>query len=293
MESLFCPSCEREVPIELVKQPNYTLHVCSFCGMGLKVSPVPQTAYFSQGRGITANLAGTSGENPNNSQDAFAYDPNQSLGDALGQLRLVKRPTTLQPIVERPTSRLDPRSIDDEPALSSNDHRHMPQSVDSAPSANGALPSASAPEVEQRRSLARALLVDRDDVLRSICKVLLVERHCAQHVDDAPTAAEALETYMRACLADERPELAILEMAHPDMTGIELAYALRAIEKGLALSPTPILFFAAEPLSDANREILKEIRRVRFVQKPQAAPEQQSAKLLAVMDKLLTAAPHT
>ncbi len=328
MESRFCPHCEREVPVELSKHTGYILHVCSICGLGLQVSPIPLTDDQSNvRRGLTGKLASDSTDD--STTNSVSFDPSQSMGGALAQLKLLRKSQTLQPVVERSSARTDTRSSDvgleELQSLSTNytpiaQRPYRPSLINASNSAQqssflgndessespfGDKPTTQVlsqynkvqvpmpkeqPPAEPKQSIQKILLIEPNDILRSVCKVLLIERQHVQYVTDKATASDGLEAYMRACIEGDRPDLVIQEMQFADMKGTELAYAYRGIEKALGVPHVPILFFASEPLSDDQRAILQEIKRVRFIKKPSGSVEADDSSSQAGSNQSASAA---
>ncbi len=131
------------------------------------------------------------------------------------------------------------------------------------------------------------LLVDPDDAFRAMAKMRILDRHCAKEVFEMATPGRAIEQMMSIAIEGSRPDLVICDLNLDEMSGLELAHAIRAIEKGLDCSTTPLLFLTSAPLTDALKAEMKSLGRVRYVRKPEGDPQRVSEKLISLFDRLL------
>ncbi len=77
---------------------------------------------------------------------------------------------------------------------------------------------------------ARLLIADDHGVVRSGLRLLLDKQHDMEVVAEAADGAEAVELALR-----ERPELCILDVSMPKLTGLQAAREIRAQDAGIAV----------------------------------------------------------
>ena len=120
--------------------------------------------------------------------------------------------------------------------------------------------------------MKRVLVVDDDPNARLLVRTLLT--HAGYASVEASSGAEAL-----ARVAEERPDLVILDLALPDMHGADLVRALRG--------PGPrirIALYTASPIDAAMRDFMAIYEIAGALPKP-AEPQEFLAALAAIIEK--------
>jgi len=103
----------------------------------------------------------------------------------------------------------------------------------------------------------RILLVDDDEKIRTLVADILGKEGYEVHATGDPRGAVRLA-------ARTRPDLAILDIAMPEMDGLELAFRLR---EGPATRKTPYLFLTAGRAAD-NMEAARDLGALAYLEKP-------------------------
>jgi len=97
-----------------------------------------------------------------------------------------------------------------------------------------------------------------------------------------------LTQFTRLIRAGQPPRLCVLDLRAPGLGAAVAAYGARAVERGLGLAPTPILFYTAEPAGDELRQLLSRIGRAVHLQRGVELPEEEQARRLSIaVEKLL------
>jgi CheY-like chemotaxis protein len=283
--SKYCPSCGQDVALDANLEGAYLMMSCANCGLGLglKVANSEEIHLFQS-----------------------ATPPVPALGSApagLARVGLAKRPVPLTGAVERP-SPPDPRSATPAPrpqALSPEASGEMFGSGESILSTQGmqaiqvmAPPASSVPAggepslggpVRQMRSV---FLVEDSAFLRQVAKDLLVTRNLAKEVIESPDGPSFLEEFTRAAVAGRKPELVILDVRMPDVDGRDVAFALRAIEAGLGVKRTPLLFFSAVLCDEPFKQVLADLGNAKYIRKADGGDVQQlGERIVAVLERLV------
>ena len=118
------------------------------------------------------------------------------------------------------------------------------------------------------RALGEVVVADDSDLLRVAVEDVLTDKMLARTVTGARNGQEFLALFTRR-LREGRPvDVAILDVKMPVMTGFNAAVALRGIEQGFGVAtPTPILFFSAQPCDDVARRVVDFVGRSIYVNK--------------------------
>lgn len=294
MEQKYCPSCGQDVPLETGLEGNYLLTSCAICGLGLGVK-----------------LASTEHVRRYRMGDSSEPDPTDP---ALARVGVVKRQVAIAGAVEKPAPP-DPRSATPMPVPSPLSSLEQPAIRPDQSSESISLASASiqttgewAPglstetsgervareavaEGEGPKQMRRVMVVEDSALLRQITRDLLTERSLASDVVDCDDGSIFLEAFTKAILADEKPDLVVLDVKMPGIDGRETAYAVRAIEKGLGITKrTPILFFSSMLCDAEFKGALRDIGNARYIRKGEGVePAELGVRIASVLERLLGA----
>jgi CheY-like chemotaxis protein len=77
---------------------------------------------------------------------------------------------------------------------------------------------------------------------------------------------EALDT-LRSLKTDERPDLILLDMFMPEMSGREVCETIR-VDKDPGLKDIKIAFFTVANFKEQGKQILKELKVIDYITKP-------------------------
>ncbi len=292
-EQKYCPSCGQDVPLETSLEGTYLLTSCAICGLGLgvKLASTEHVRRFRMG----------------DSADIDPTDP------ALARVGVVKRAVGLAPAVEKATPR-DPRSATPAPQQSpfasveqqairpdqSTDRLSLASSsIETTGEWAPGLSSETTGEAAAREAIAegaapkqmrRVVIVEDSVLLREVTRDLLTERELASDVIDCDDGPNFIEAFTKAIKADEKPDLVVLDVKMPGMDGREAAYAVRAIEKGLGVKRTPILFFSAMLCDAEFKGMLRDIGNARYIRKSDGSePAELGNRIASVLERLLGA----
>ena len=138
--------------------------------------------------------------------------------------------------------------------------------------------------------MRRVVVVEDSALLREVTRDLLTERELASEVVDCDDGPSFIEAFTKAIKAGEKPDLVVLDVKMPGMDGREAAYAVRAIEKGLGVKRTPILFFSAMLCDAEFKGMLRDIGNARYIRKSEGGePEELGNRIASVLERLLGA----
>lgn len=99
---------------------------------------------------------------------------------------------------------------------------------------------------------------------------------------------KCVSVFARLARARNLPALVILDIQMPAITGMSVARAMRAMERGLGLEPTAILFFTVQGADDQLRGWLSELGRAVHLQKgSDTQVEEQARRLSVAVERLL------
>ncbi len=103
-----------------------------------------------------------------------------------------------------------------------------------------------------RRSITKVLLVDDEEIMRYLVRQLLPRsRYALRPVDNG---AEGLR-----CLRDDRPDVVLLDINMPEMTGAEF---LERVQHDASLSQLPIIVLTSAILQQNERSLLRRACRI-------------------------------
>ena len=133
----------------------------------------------------------------------------------------------------------------------------------------------------------RAIAVDDSELLRDVLSDLLVERGLAQSVTACKDGAEFLEVFTGALLRRRPPGFLVLDVQMPIINGVHAALGARAIERGFAVGPIPIVFFSVAQCDDNLRRVLQHCAPAGYLNKQTApTPEAIGDRLAAILRRM-------
>ncbi len=272
----YCPACGQEVSLDAALEGAYLLLLCANCGLGLgvKVASSEEMHLVQNGTPVPASAG-------------------------IARVGLQKKPVPVAGAVERP-SPADPRSAtpsrirtpETTEIFAAGDNVLNTQAMQAiqvmAPPSPSVAPSAGDPAlggpVRQMRSV---FLVEDSAFLRTVTKDLLTSRNLAREVIECADGAAFLEELTRASSAGRKPELVILDVRMPEMDGREVAFALRAIEAGLGVKRTPILFFSGVVCDEPFKQILADLGNAKYIRKTDGDVNELGERIVAVLERLV------
>lgn len=251
MDRKYCPSCGQDVPLERTLQGNYLMIACKNCGLGLGV----KLASADELRRLSA-----------------------ADGPSLGRVEVVKRSRSIVSAVEKPAPpdprSAAPRSAPPTPSAPPEDLQAMQRAVEGGPV----------------RQMGQVMLAEDSAFLRQITRDLLLSQQLAKDVVDCEDGVAFVEAYTRALLADNRPDLVVLDVRMPGLDGQKAAFAMRAVETGLGHKRTPILFFSSVLCDEKFKGILQELGNARYIRKSEDGDAQQLGnRIVSVLGRLVGA----
>lgn len=279
----YCPSCGQDVSLDATLEGAYLMMSCTNCGLGLglKVANSEEIHLFQSG-----------------TPPVPALPP---VASGLARVGLQKRTIPVVGAVERPGP-VDPRGAGPAASLSPEPSGEMFGSGESvlstqamqavqvmAPPGNSAGAAAGEPSLGGPvRQMRCVFLVEDSTFLRQVARDLLTSRNLAKEVIESADGPAFLEEFTRASLAGRKPELVILDVRMPDLDGREVAFALRAIEAGLGVKRTPILFFSAVLCDEPFKQVLADLGNAKYIRKAEGGDVQQlGERIVAVLERLV------
>jgi CheY-like chemotaxis protein len=279
----YCPSCGQDVPLDATLEGAYLMMSCTNCGLGLglKVANSEEIHLFQSGTPPVA--------------------PVPPVAAGLARVGLQKRSVPVVGAVERPAP-ADPRSAGAAPPLAPEASGEMFGSGESVlntqamqavqvmqpPAASGGATAAEPSLGGPVRQMRCVFLVEDSAFLRQVARDLLTTRNLAKEVIESADGPAFLEEFTRATLAGRKPELVILDVRMPDLDGREVAFALRAIEAGLGVKRTPILFFSAVLCDEPFKQVLADLGNAKYIRKAEGGDVQQlGERIVAVLERLV------
>ncbi len=128
---------------------------------------------------------------------------------------------------------------------------------------------------------ARILLAEEAG-LAPFAPTLLGDAADAPKVVPVQDGARCLTAFTKLVKARQPPLLVVLDDPLPRVTGRGTATAMRAIERGLGLKPTPVLFYTAEAADESLKALLSKLGRAVHLQRPADEPPAEQARRLGV-----------
>jgi CheY-like chemotaxis protein len=279
----YCPSCGQDVPLDATLEGAYLMMSCTNCGLGLglKVANSEDIHLFQSGTPPVPAV------------------PPVGAAAGLARVGLQRRSVPVVGAVERPAPS-DPRSAESGGPLTPEGSGEMFGSGENVISTREMqavqvmpVPASSSAQAEPSlggpvRQMRCVFLVEDSTFLRQVARDLLTSRNLAKEVIESADGPAFLEEFTRATLAGRKPELVILDVRMPDLDGREVAFALRAIEAGLGVKRTPILFFSAVLCDEPFKQVLADLGNAKYIRKAEGGDVQQlGERIVAVLERLV------
>lgn len=138
----------------------------------------------------------------------------------------------------------------------------------------------------------RAIAVDDSPLLRDVLSDLLVERGLARAVTACRDGSEFLEAFTGSLLKRRPPGFMVLDVQMPIINGVHAALGARAVERGFAQAPIPIVFFSVAKCDENLRRVLQHCAPAAFLNKDTApTPEAIGDRLSAILRRMTPKQP--
>lgn len=111
------------------------------------------------------------------------------------------------------------------------------------------------------------IFADDSDLLRVAIEDMLLEKELAGRVIPAADGQAFLEVFTRMVREGNPADLVMLDVQMPVMDGFHAALAMRGIEVGLGIEPTPLVFFSSHPCDERAQQVLRRCGRAIYVNK--------------------------
>jgi CheY-like chemotaxis protein len=133
----------------------------------------------------------------------------------------------------------------------------------------------------------QVLVAEDSALLREVIKDSLAEAGISRAVRSCGNGEEFLQAMAEGIGQQRVPDLAILDVGMPVLNGYYAAIALRAVERGLKVPPTPIVYFTARACDETFKKVLEYTQPARYLNKgADAAPPRIAARLVQVLASL-------
>ncbi|MEK7851279.1 MAG: response regulator [Deltaproteobacteria bacterium] len=146
-------------------------------------------------------------------------------------------------------------------------------------------------DMSHKKVIPAELVIAADDSLMivELLKEMMVKGSLATEVVGCHDGVDFLSTFIRKLKEENSISLVILDVAMPLLNGVNAAIALRAVEKGLNIPPTPILFFTAQKCDENFQKVLTYCKPAEYVNKGiSSTPDQLASRIKQVTIKLLS-----
>ena len=133
----------------------------------------------------------------------------------------------------------------------------------------------------------RAITVDDSPLLRDLLSDLLMERGLARVVTACRDGSEFLEAFTESLVKRRPPGFMVLDVQMPIINGIHAALGARAVERGFAQGPIPIVFFSVAKCDENFRRVLHRCAPAGYLNKETApTPDTIGDRLSAILRRM-------
>lgn len=112
-----------------------------------------------------------------------------------------------------------------------------------------------------------AIIADDSPLIRERLKEMLISEGLASEVLSSNDGFDFISVFTSKVKENQAISLVVLDVAMPLFNGVNAAMAIRALEKGALLRPTPILFFTSQKCDEHFQEILAHCKPAEYVNK--------------------------
>ncbi len=102
----------------------------------------------------------------------------------------------------------------------------------------------------------------------------------------AVDGAGVVEAVAGALVARRPVSLAVLDVMMPRLNGIQVATALRAVERGFGARPAVVLFLSSRPLGSSLESVLGDLSPAYYLNKGADRPDVLEGRLLGVLEAI-------
>jgi CheY-like chemotaxis protein len=139
-------------------------------------------------------------------------------------------------------------------------------------------------EAEAPRSTGRSPTIP---LLRDLLSNLLVERGLARAVRPCRDGSEFLEAFTESLVKRRPPGFMVIDVQMPIINGIHSALGARAVERGFAQAPIPIVFFSVAKCDENFRRVLHRCAPAGYLNKETApTPDTIGDRLSAILRRM-------
>jgi CheY-like chemotaxis protein len=294
MDSRFCPSCHDTVPLKPSERLTFHLLSCGQCGLGLDITPV-----FG-GLDSTQRVAVIEAEVPDPEKTVaveFIPEDYPEL-KAHEEVSSDSVPGTLEAIIIGDS--VSGVIVDDESLVGEGDESSISLTADTSLSDLESSPADADDSVEPRLDKDPAVPKNKTPIFVTSTSQSMIEA-LVKGLGDAPLArglqsnlsgADTIEGITRHLLDGEQPRLVLTQFDLADMTGMELCFAVRAIETACKVKkPTPILIFGNAEVRASIENDLADLPQIKFIpRKPGADSANEAKKMVVIIQRLIQAA---
>lgn len=112
-----------------------------------------------------------------------------------------------------------------------------------------------------------AVIADDSPLIRECLKEMLISEGLATEVLSSNDGFDFISIFTSKVKENKVISLIVLDVAMPLFNGVNAAMAIRALEKGALLRPTPILFFTSQKCDEHFQKILNHCKPAEYVNK--------------------------
>lgn len=133
-----------------------------------------------------------------------------------------------------------------------------------------------------------AIIADDSPMIRERLKEMLLSECLATEVLSSNDGFDFISVFMSKVKENQVVSLIVLDVEMPLLSGVNAAMAIRALEKGVSLRPTPIIFFTSKKCDEHFKKILDHCKPAEYVNKGESStPELLTSRVSYVARVLL------